>query len=186
MRILLINPAPGGLTIGLRRLAKMEPLALETLAAAVPDHEVRIVDLELERDLAGVLRSFQPELVGASAQIVQTYGARRALKLAKEHDPSTLTLVGGHHASLWPQDFQAPFIDAVVLGEGVAPLREIVSRAQEGAIVASMALIPLWLMLTGSRPLVRVRGAAGGPGLHPATPRGRLTGGVGLGQGGRE
>ena len=94
MRILLINPAPGGLTIGLRRLAKMEPLALETLAAAVPDHEVRIVDLELERDLAGVLRSFQPELVGASAQIVQTYGARRALKLAKEHDPSTLTLVG--------------------------------------------------------------------------------------------
>lgn len=164
MRILLINPAPGGLTIGLRRLAKMEPLALETLAAAVPDHEVRIVDLELERDLAGVLRSFQPELVGASAQIVQTYGARRALKLAKEHDPSTLTLVGGHHASLWPQDFQAPFIDAVVLGEGVAPLREIVSRAQEGAIAAGKA---------GTRGLEEVAGLAlpGEGALERTAPR---------------
>lgn len=136
MRVLLINPAPGGLTIGLKRLAKMEPLALETLAGALPEHEVRIVDLELERDLAGTLRSFGPDLVGASAQVVQTYGARRALKLAKEHDPSTLTVVGGHHASLWPQDFSAPFIDGIVLGEGVAPLREIVSRAQGGAIVA--------------------------------------------------
>ncbi|MEZ5077577.1 MAG: radical SAM protein [Solirubrobacterales bacterium] len=136
MRILLINPAPGGLTIGLRRLAKMEPLALEILAAALPGHEVQIVDMELERDLAGVLRAFEPDLVGASAQIVQTYGARHALQLAKQHDPSTLTLVGGHHASLWPQDFQAPFVDAVVLGEGVAPLREIVARAEEGAIGA--------------------------------------------------
>jgi radical SAM superfamily enzyme YgiQ (UPF0313 family) len=135
MRILLINPAPGGLTIGLKRLAKMEPLALETLAAALPGHDVRIFDLDLERDLAGTLRSFRPELVGASAQIVQTYGARRALALAKQHDPSTLTLVGGHHASLWPQDFRAPFIDAIVIGEGVAPLRGIVGRAQEGAIV---------------------------------------------------
>lgn len=139
MRILLINPAAGDLTIGLKRLAKMEPLALETLAAALPGHDVRIVDLGLERDLAGTLRSFRPELVGASAQIVQTYGARRALRLAKQHDPSTLTLVGGHHASLWPQDFKALFIDAIVLGEGVTPLREIVGRAQEGAIVAGPA-----------------------------------------------
>lgn len=139
MRILLINPPPGDLTIGLKRLAKMEPLALEILAAALPGHQVRIIDLDLERNLARTLRSFRPELVGASAQIVQTYGARRALRLAKQHDPSTLTLVGGHHASLWPQDFQAPFIDAIVLGEGVAPLREIVGRAEEGAIAASGA-----------------------------------------------
>ncbi|HWB68943.1 MAG TPA: radical SAM protein [Solirubrobacterales bacterium] len=164
MRILLLNPSPGALTIGLKRLAKMEPLALETLAAALPDHEVRIVDLELEPDLAGVLRSFRPELVGASAQIVQTYGARRALRLAKQHDPSTLTLVGGHHASLWPQDFDAPFVDAVVLGEGVAPLREIVSRAREGAIFAAKA---------GATGLEEVAGLAlpGGGTLQRTRPR---------------
>lgn len=134
MRILLINPPPGELTIGLRRLAKLEPLALEILAAAVAGHDVRIFDMDLERDLAGTLRRFEPELVGATAQIVQTYTARRALRLAKQMHPSVVTLLGGHHASLCPQDFQAPFVDAIVLGEGVAPLREIVARLQEGAI----------------------------------------------------
>lgn len=136
MRILLINPPSGQLTIGLRRLAKLEPLALEILAGALHNEEVRILDLDLHRDLTGALRRFQPELVGASAQIVQTYGARRALRLAKEHDPRTVTLVGGHHASLWPQDFDAPYIDAVVQGEGVAPLCEIVEGMRAGKIRA--------------------------------------------------
>lgn len=164
MRILLVNPAPGALTIGLKRLAKMEPLALEILAAALPGHDVRIVDMELERDLEGTLRRFRPELVGASAQVVQTYGALRALALAKRHDPSTITLVGGHHASLWPRDFRAPFVDAVVIGEGVAPLREIVGRAREGAIVAGEA---------GATGLEEVAGLAlpAGDRLERTTPR---------------
>lgn len=130
MRVLLVHPAAGELTIGLNRLAKVEPLALEILAAAASDHEVEILDMDLDGDLAGALRRFRPDLVGASSQIVQTYGAHAALRLAKEHDPSTLTLVGGHHASLCPSDFQARYIDAVVLGEGVAPLREILDRIE--------------------------------------------------------
>lgn len=139
MRILLINPPSGQLTIGLRRLAKLEPLALEILAGALAGEEVQILDLDLHRDLVGALRRFRPELVGASAQIVQTYGARRALRLAKEHDPRTVTLVGGHHASLWPQDFDVPYIDAIVQGEGVAPLREIVAGMHAGTIRAEGA-----------------------------------------------
>lgn len=53
MKILLINPPSGELTIGLNRLAKPEPLALEILAAAVPDHEVQILDMDLDGDLTG-------------------------------------------------------------------------------------------------------------------------------------
>jgi len=139
MKVLLVNPPVGRLAIGLRRLAKLEPLALEILAAALPGHDVRILDMDLDPDLPGALRRFRPQVVGASAQIVQTYTARRVLKTAKEHDPSTLTLVGGHHASLWPADFRAPFIDAIVLGEGVAPLREIVERLEQGAITSTVA-----------------------------------------------
>ncbi|MDE3130961.1 MAG: cobalamin-dependent protein, partial [Acidobacteriota bacterium] len=136
MRILFINPPAGSLTIGLRRLAKMEPLALEILAAALPGHDVRILDMDLHRDLARTLRQFRPDVVGASAQIVQTYSARAALRLAKQVDPSVLTLVGGHHASLCPDDFRAEYIDAAVIGEGVAPLREIVESLERGAIAA--------------------------------------------------
>lgn len=82
--------------------------------------------MELDTDLAGALERFQPDIVGASSQIVQTYTARRVLKTAKDFNPNILTLVGGHHASLFPQDFNAPYIDAIVLGEGVSPFQEIV------------------------------------------------------------
>lgn len=168
MRILLINPPAAGLTIGLRRLAKMEPLALEILAASLPGHDVQILDMDLHRDLAGTLRRFRPEIVGASAQIVQTYAARAALKLAKQADPSTVTLIGGHHASLCPDDFQADYIDAIAIGEGVAPLREIVAslecRAGAGAAARADALEPVaglalprdgTLHFTATRPVPR-------------------------------
>ena len=131
MKILLVNPRSGELTIGLRHIAKVEPLGLEVLGAAVEDHQVRILDLELDTDLAGALQDFQPDVVGASAQIVQTYTARRVLKAAKEYNPKLVTLVGGHHATLCPDEFNAPYIDAVVLGEGVPAFQEIVERLRQ-------------------------------------------------------
>ncbi len=136
-RILLVNPAAGGLTVGLKNLAKVEPLGLEILAAAVPGHEVEILDMDFDRDVRGALERFRPELVGVSAQIVQTYNALEVLRVARQHDPGVMTLVGGHHATLCPQDFSAPQVDAVVLGEGVAPFREIVARWEAGELAVS-------------------------------------------------
>jgi hypothetical protein len=78
MRILLVSPPSGELTIGLKHLAKVEPLGLEIIGAAVSsDHQVELLDMELDTDLIGALQRFQPDLVGASAQIVQTYSAKR-------------------------------------------------------------------------------------------------------------
>ena len=45
MKILLIQPECQTGVIGFRLAAMPEPLALEILAASVPDHEVRILDL---------------------------------------------------------------------------------------------------------------------------------------------
>lgn len=132
MKILLISPRSGELTIGLKHLSKVEPLGLEILGAAVPDHEVELLDMELDTDLVGALRRFQPDVVGASAQVVQTYSARRVLKTAKELNPEMLTLVGGHHATLRPAEFNAPYIDAIVLGEGVPAFQEIIERYERG------------------------------------------------------
>lgn len=143
MRILLVNPASGELTMGLKHLAKVEPLGLEVLGAAVPEHEVELLDMELDTDLDGTLRRFHPHIVGASAQVVQTYTARRVLKRAKEHDPDTLTLVGGHHATLCPEDFNVPYIDAIVLGEGVPAFREIVDRRARSESLEGIAGLAL-------------------------------------------
>ena len=157
MKILLINPPSGELTIGLRHIAKTEPLGLEVLGAAVSDHQVEVLDMELDTDLDGTLRRFQPDIVGASAQVVQTYSARRALKAAKAFSPRILTLLGGHHATLCPEEFNTPYIDAIVLGEGVPAFQEIVERRRQRRDfddVAGLALPqPGGLRFTPARPL---------------------------------
>lgn len=145
--------------MGLKHLSKVEPLGLEIIGASVPDHEVQLLDMELDTDLAGALERFQPDIVGASSQIVQTYTARRVLKTAKDFNPNILTLVGGHHASLFPQDFNAPYIDAIVLGEGVSPFQEIVEwrRQRRNLTDVSGLALPLngQLHFTQLRPLPR-------------------------------
>ena len=132
MKILLVNPPSGELTIGLKYLSKVEPLALEVLGASVPEHQVEILDMELDTDLVGALQRFQPDVVGVSAQVVQTYTARHVLKTAREFNPEVLTLLGGHHATLCPTEFNVPYIDAVVLGEGTPAFQEIIERRRQG------------------------------------------------------
>ncbi len=154
MRILLVNPPIGARTIGLKYVAKVEPLGLEILGAAVPGHEVELLDMEMDTDLDGTLRRFRPDIVGVSAQVVQTYTARRVLKRVKEHQPDTLTLVGGHHATLCPDDFNVPSIDAIVLGEGVPAFREIVDHWGRGESLEGIAglALPRDRQLRFSRP----------------------------------
>lgn len=131
MNILLVNPPSGELTVGLKHLAKVEPLGLEIIGAAVPEHEVDLLDMEIDTDLEGALRRFNPDVVGASAQVVQTYTAQRVFKTVKAFNPAILTVLGGHHATLCPQEFNSPYIDVVVLGEGVPAFREIIARWEE-------------------------------------------------------
>ena len=65
-------------------------LSSEIIGAAVSaDHQVELLDMELDTDLAGTLQRFQPDIVGASAQIVQTYSARRVLKTVKQFNPTS-------------------------------------------------------------------------------------------------
>ena len=127
MKILLVNPPSGTLTVGLKHLAKVEPLGLEIIGGAVREHDVELLDMEIDKNLDGTLRRFQPDIIGVSAQVVQTYTAQHVLKTAKDFNPHILTVVGGHHATLCPHEFNAPFIDVIVIGEGVPAFKEIVA-----------------------------------------------------------
>ena len=118
MRILLVHPECHTTDIGFRLAAMPEPLALEMLAACVPDHEVRILDMRVEANLAAVLQGFAPEMVGVTALTTEVYAAQAVLRSAKEFAPDTFTVVGGHHATLAPQDFYLHYVDAIALGEG--------------------------------------------------------------------
>ena len=134
MNVLLINPPCGPRTIGLRNIARIEPLNLELLGAAISDrHRVRIVDMEAEPgDLERLLVDFRPDVAGVTSEVVHVDTAKSALARVRAVTPDCLTVVGGHHPSIWPQDFLDPSIDLVVRGEGVATFREICDARAEG------------------------------------------------------
>jgi radical SAM superfamily enzyme YgiQ (UPF0313 family) len=128
VRILLVQPSPPPDYIGFRRTAVPEPLALECVAAAaLAHHDVRILDLRLETQdaLARTMSEFPPDLVGVTCLTTEVYSAQDLLKRVRAEWPEAFTLVGGLHASLLPQDFQLPFVDAIAIGEGETIFREL-------------------------------------------------------------
>ena len=146
MKLLLIYPYARSELIGWGDLGAIaEPLALEYLSAgAIADgHEVRLLDLRLHRDaLDDTLTSYQPDVVGITGYSMHVLGALAVLAHCKELVPSSRTVVGGHHATLLPEDFFEPQVDFVVQGEGVRPLVALL-RALDAK--RSTAFIPgLW------------------------------------------
>ena len=134
MKILLINPPCGPRTIGLKNLARIEPLGLELIGAAVcPDHDVRLVDMEVRAaDLPEMLDEFVPDIVGVTSEIVHVETALGALRMVRRRAPECLTVVGGHHPTLCPEDFDDRVVDLIVRGEGVDAFREICAAGAAG------------------------------------------------------
>lgn len=133
MRVLLIQPpSHDPLT---DRIFPFEPLALEYLVAGLKldGHEVEIVDARLEPDIEGACRGFQPELVGLTGftshvNIVKGIAAR-----LKELNSDVLTVVGGHHPTVCPEEFNEPNIDMVLIGEWGSTLRETIHAIESGS-----------------------------------------------------
>lgn len=105
-----------------------EPLALEYLAAGLlqNNHEVRILDLRLHpNDLLSTLEDFNPDIVGLTAFSMHVRAGLLVLQKVKEFNKNCLTVTGGHHATIYAEDFFEPQVDLVVVGEGVVPLTKI-------------------------------------------------------------
>lgn len=132
MKILLVQPPLNPNILGANFLYLTEPIALEVIAATVPGQEVKILDLRLESGLDSCLADFKPDIVGVTAYTPDVYMARRVLKEVKDYNPNILTIVGGHHATLLPEDFFGEFIDVIVIGEGEHTFPELVNAYESG------------------------------------------------------
>ena len=126
MKILLIQPAKAPVTIGGDDVYLYEPLALEYIAAGVTDnHDVKIFDMRLEKDLNKVFDEFKPDVVGITAYTVNVNIVKALFKEIKIWNPEVFTVIGGHHATVAPEDFLDPSIDLIIMGEGVFIFQEI-------------------------------------------------------------
>jgi len=138
MRVLLIQP-PSTDTL-MDKVYLFEPLGLEYLGAGLKldGHEVELLDARLEPDIEGACRRFRPEVVGLTAFTNQLNLVKAIAAQVKALLPNPLVVVGGHHATVSPSDFNDPAIDAVVIGEGVVALREIMQAHACGGDLAAI------------------------------------------------
>ncbi len=138
MRILLVQPDYLVKGIGFRLAAMPEPLGLEMVAATVPQHEMRLLDMRVDVDLQAMLRDFQPEMVTVTALTPEVYAAQEVLQAVKAFNKDIFTVVGGHHASLLPEDFFLPQVDAVCIGEGELVFPHLVAAVVEHKPLAAV------------------------------------------------
>ncbi len=136
MKILLVTPPGNPEVIGGDDVFIYEPLGLEYLASSVrQDHDVSIRDMRMERDvtLEQILEQEKPEVVGFTGDSPDVPTLLDFSKRVKTFDGSAHVMVGGHHATFRPFDFDVPDqIDSIVLGEGVGQFRELIRRLDQG------------------------------------------------------
>jgi anaerobic magnesium-protoporphyrin IX monomethyl ester cyclase len=80
------------------------------------------------------IEELRPDVVGCTAITPAIYKAERLLQIAKEVDPKIVTVLGGIHGTfMYPQVLkEAPWIDAVVRGEGEQVFLNLVSCVDRG------------------------------------------------------
>lgn len=155
MRVLLVRPPVPKHTIGLKHVMICEPLELEYLAAAVPDHEVRILDMLLENGFSRQLEEFRPDIMATSCYITGVNEAVRLCRIAKQHRRDCFTVVGGVHASVAPEDFSDPAVDCIALGDGVMLMPKLLN-----VVTGDMSLlsVPQIAIPDGQNQVVRTPG----------------------------
>ncbi len=136
MRLLLVKPYPELLIA--RRLQEgflhLEPLELEIVAGGVPlTDEVKILDLSLEKRyplevFKKTIKDWHPDLVGFSGYSTNVNLVKKLALLVKSINPKIITMVGGIHATLLPQDYNVSEIDLIVRGEGGTVIGKILER----------------------------------------------------------
>jgi len=132
MRVLLVQPPFDPTTSKLSAIGIPEPLGLEYIAAAIPDHDVRILDLRVEGSIEEAIKDFDPRVVGCTAVTASVKCALALLRAAKKINPEIVTVIGGHHPTLRPGDCQVEPVDVIVRGEGENPLAGLVSCVEAG------------------------------------------------------
>jgi hopanoid C-3 methylase len=113
MRVLFIRPQPSPETIGLQHLMIVEPLELEILATLIKGkHEVRIADMILEKkDLNYFIKDFNPDIICLTGYITHIPVIIQYCITAKRIKKDIITIVGGVHIEMFPEDIDHETID---------------------------------------------------------------------------
>ncbi len=153
MKLLAIHPSALMYT---RIFLRLEPLGLELVAAAAiaAGHDVRLIDLQVERhrDLLAELDRFRPDAVCFSGNYLANIPEIIDLaRIVRTRLPDSFVIVGGHSASFVAEDMirqSAGAIDAVLRGEGESGIAPLLAAGRGG----DLARVPGAITATGAGP----------------------------------
>jgi radical SAM superfamily enzyme YgiQ (UPF0313 family) len=154
MKILLINPprsqenkilefAPQDAKHFIHKKLIGPPLGLLTIAAAVIDFDVKVIDLKGEYDLhpdapdlnilvLSYLQEFKPDIVGVTFIASEFYSGIEIFRIVKKFDPQILTVAGGLHVTICSEDFTDNSVDILCPGHSAGIFRELVIAKEKG------------------------------------------------------
>jgi radical SAM superfamily enzyme YgiQ (UPF0313 family) len=111
-------------------------LALLSACAKQAGHEVSLIDRRALRDwdhFRQEVRSRSPDVAGFGMLSVDFNPAMKGIELVKEANPNTITVVGGPHPTLVPEEVLSnPLVDHIVIGEGEISFIEMLHKFERG------------------------------------------------------
>lgn len=137
MRVTLIQPSETD--------RAMIHLGLGYLAAALENRgdTVRVLDAGVaggaERSMLQNIESFDPEMVGITAQTASYSKALGISRLVKKWNPACPVIFGGPHPSILTEEvLKEPTVDIVVRGEGDITIIELMDGLEAGGTLANI------------------------------------------------
>ena len=141
MRVSLVYPGIGGKGFasvgqGMDSGWISHGLAILAACARQAGHKVNLIDLRSLNDWEHVRRVVaerSPDVVAMTMMSVDYNPAMRCLQIIREVDPSIVTMVGGPHPTIMPDELlESPLIDHVFLGEGEETFPKALDQLERG------------------------------------------------------
>jgi len=119
------------------------PLGLMTVARAVKDYDVVFYETKGQYDLhpdttpplkqlvLNLLKEHNPDIVGTTTIASEFDYALEIFRTTKEYNPTILTVVGGLHTSLSPNDFTDISVDLILPGQSALTFRKVVQAKEK-------------------------------------------------------
>ncbi|MBN2545566.1 MAG: cobalamin-dependent protein [Spirochaetes bacterium] len=129
MKILFIKPRPSQDTIGLQHVMLVEPLELEVMATLIKEkNDVKIIDLIIEKkDFNYFLISEKPDVLCFTGYITDIPAIKYYCDTAKKFSEDIITIVGGVHCEVCPEDFDHYSVDYRVIRNAVISFPVLIS-----------------------------------------------------------
>lgn len=165
MKILLINPprsphnkilesAPEEAKRFIHKKLIGPPLGLLTIAAAIKDFDFSLFDMKGEYDLdretpplheltKHLLEEYEPDIVGVTIITSEFDSSLEIFRTVKEFNPSIITVAGGLHTTLCPEDFSDPAFDIICPGQSANLFRKVVEAKEQNLSLSGIPGIRL-------------------------------------------